>query len=160
MDIESWLREIGMSEHWGKFQENKIDEAILKSLKEDDLRNMGIEALGDRKRIQTAIQKLLDVSNIDERMRTLESRVYEKESRAHISIPITSLVTGIMGFLTLFDDSYWDLETVLGVFSLFCSPSIAFGIVAMSKNANGKGMGVAGFILGILTLFGVLLDYV
>lgn len=58
MDIKAWLEENGMGEHWEKFESNKIDEDTLKSMTENDLKDIGIDALGDRKKIREAINVL------------------------------------------------------------------------------------------------------
>ena len=58
MDIKEWLEEIGMVEHWEKFEANKIDEEILKEMTEDDLKDIGIDALGDRKTLMSAIEDI------------------------------------------------------------------------------------------------------
>jgi len=55
MDINSWLEEIGMGEHYEKFERNKIDENALKLMTETDLKDIGIDALGDRKKMITEI---------------------------------------------------------------------------------------------------------
>jgi len=58
MDIKTWLEEIGMGEHWEKFESNKIDEDTLKSMTENDLKDIGVDALGDRKTLIAGISKL------------------------------------------------------------------------------------------------------
>ena len=58
MDIKAWLEENGMGEHWEKFESNKIDEDTLKSMTENDLKDIGIDALGDRKTLIAGISKL------------------------------------------------------------------------------------------------------
>ena len=61
MDIKAWLKENGMGEHWEKFESNKIDEDTLKSMTEDDLKDIGIDALGDRKKLIEEIKRLCGV---------------------------------------------------------------------------------------------------
>ena len=57
MDIKTWFEEIGMGEHWEKFESNKIDEDTLISMTENDLKDIGIEALGDRKTLIAGISE-------------------------------------------------------------------------------------------------------
>ena len=52
-----WLTEIGLERYAAVFSENKVDFDVLRSLNESDLRELGI-ALGDRKRILQAVDKL------------------------------------------------------------------------------------------------------
>lgn len=65
MDIKAWLEENGMSEHWEKFESNKIDEDTLKSMTENDLKDIGIDALGDRKTLIAGINRLSGASSSD-----------------------------------------------------------------------------------------------
>jgi len=60
--IKDWLEEIGMGEHWEKFESNKIDEDILQSMTDNDLKDIGVDALGDRKKICAAISGIHDES--------------------------------------------------------------------------------------------------
>ena len=76
MDIKSWLEEIGMGEYWGKFEANKIDEATLKAMTEDDLKDIGIDALGDRKKLK---------SNIDEYI-TKQAEVWKETSDTKMTV--------------------------------------------------------------------------
>ncbi len=77
MDIKTWLREIGMGEYWEKFEANKIDENTLKEMTEDDLKDIGIEALGDRKKIVSAVSEKVSKEESD--------RLYQLEMEAQSS---------------------------------------------------------------------------
>jgi class 3 adenylate cyclase/tetratricopeptide (TPR) repeat protein len=57
-DVAAWLRAQGFGEHAASFIENKIDEAILRQLTDDDLKALDVRALGDRKRLLAAIADL------------------------------------------------------------------------------------------------------
>ncbi len=58
MDVEAWLNKLGLGELSEAFQVNRIDAQILPSLTNDDLKDLGIAALGDRKRLLAAIAEL------------------------------------------------------------------------------------------------------
>jgi hypothetical protein len=61
MDVERWLSEIGMEEHYPSFKQNAIEtRSTLVSLTEDDLESIGIATLGHRKVIMASIRKLKD----------------------------------------------------------------------------------------------------
>jgi hypothetical protein len=77
MDIKEWLEEIGMVEHWEKFEANKIDEEILKEMTEDDLKDIGIDALGDRKTLMSAIEDINEEES--RRKRRVERGIQEKK---------------------------------------------------------------------------------
>ena len=57
IDIASWLGEIGLAEHAEIFRAEKIDAAVLPTLTDADLRELGLP-LGDRKKLRAAIDAL------------------------------------------------------------------------------------------------------
>src|SRR5207237_10537975 len=57
IDIASWLREIGLAEHAEIFGAERIDAAVLPTLSDADLRELGLP-LGDRKKLRAAIDAL------------------------------------------------------------------------------------------------------
>jgi class 3 adenylate cyclase len=57
-DVAAWLRTLGFGEYAASFVDNKIDAEILRRLTDDDLKALDISALGDRKRLLTAIADL------------------------------------------------------------------------------------------------------
>jgi class 3 adenylate cyclase/tetratricopeptide (TPR) repeat protein len=56
-DIARWLQEIGLAEHIETFRAEKIDAAVLPTLSDADLRELGLP-LGDRKKLRAAIDAL------------------------------------------------------------------------------------------------------
>ena len=58
MDVNAWLMTLGLEEYAHSFAENKIDSELLLQLTDDDLKALGVSALGDRKRLLAAISKL------------------------------------------------------------------------------------------------------
>ena len=83
MDLKAWLEEIGMGEYWEKFEQNKIDEETLKEMTEDDLKDIGIDALGHRKKIFAEISeyKTKENSKIAEQKNQIEE---ERLAKAEI----------------------------------------------------------------------------
>jgi len=61
LDIETWLHGIGLSQYAATFRSNEIDASLLRGLSGDDLKEMGIAALGHRKKLLEAIA-LLDAA--------------------------------------------------------------------------------------------------
>jgi hypothetical protein len=57
MDIEKWLRGLGMQQYAVTFRDNAIDAEILPELTEADLDKLGV-VLGHRKRLLKAIATL------------------------------------------------------------------------------------------------------
>ena len=58
MDIGGWLRKVGLEQYEPAFRENKIDREILPRLTVDDLKDLGVALVGDRRRILEAIASL------------------------------------------------------------------------------------------------------
>ena len=57
-ELHDWLNEMGLGDYAEAFFENKIDWEILPDLTSDDLKDMGVTAVGDRRRLLAAIEKL------------------------------------------------------------------------------------------------------
>ena len=58
MDVGGWLRSLGLEHYEAYFRENKIDADVLPRLTADDLKDLGISAVGDRRRLLDAIATL------------------------------------------------------------------------------------------------------
>ncbi len=58
MDVSDWLNGLGMGEHAQSFADNEIDAATLSQLTADDLKELGVVKLGQRKRLLAAIAAL------------------------------------------------------------------------------------------------------
>ena len=58
MDIAEWLRGLGLGKYAPAFAENAINWDVLPELTADDLREIGVAAVGDRRRLLAAIAAL------------------------------------------------------------------------------------------------------
>jgi len=58
MDVGGWLRSLGLGEYEAKFRDNKIEADVLPDLTADDLKDIGVSAVGDRRRLLAAIAAL------------------------------------------------------------------------------------------------------
>jgi class 3 adenylate cyclase len=58
MDVVVWLRSLGLERYEGAFRENEIDERVLPSLTAEDLKDIGIVAVGHRRILVEAIAAL------------------------------------------------------------------------------------------------------
>ncbi len=54
-DVPKWLEDLGLGEYAEAFAENKIDPDVLPSLTSDDLKDIGVTAVGDRRKLLNAI---------------------------------------------------------------------------------------------------------
>jgi class 3 adenylate cyclase/predicted ATPase/ABC-type transport system involved in cytochrome c biogenesis ATPase subunit len=58
MEIAAWLRGLGLERYETAFRENEIDLAVLPKLTADDLRDIGVTAVGHRRKLLEAIAEL------------------------------------------------------------------------------------------------------
>src|SRR5579871_1701274 len=57
-ETSDWLRGLGLDQYSAAFEENAIDWEILRELTADDLRELGVNLVGHRRRILGAIAAL------------------------------------------------------------------------------------------------------
>ena len=55
MDVGGWLRGLGLGQYEEKFRDNEIDADLLPRLTVDDLKDIGVSVVGDRRRLLDAI---------------------------------------------------------------------------------------------------------
>ena len=58
MDIGGWLRELGLERYEQAFRENEIDLRVLPKLTTEDLKELGVAAIGHRRLLIDAIAAL------------------------------------------------------------------------------------------------------
>src|SRR6516164_9030300 len=58
MDVGGWLRGLGLEQYEVNFRDSKIDAAVLPQLTADDLKDIGVVAVGDRRKLLAAIAAL------------------------------------------------------------------------------------------------------
>ncbi len=62
MDVGDWLRSLGLEQYEQNFRDNRIDAEVLSQLTADDFKNIGVVAVGDRRRLLAAIAALASAS--------------------------------------------------------------------------------------------------
>src|SRR5215472_1569772 len=58
LDIGDWLRGLGLERYEPAFRENRIEADVLPSLTFEDLKDLGVTLVGDRRRLLDAVAKL------------------------------------------------------------------------------------------------------
>ena len=58
MEIEAWLQGLGLERYARVFRENEIDWEVLPNLTSEDLRDIGVDAIGHRRKLLKAIAAL------------------------------------------------------------------------------------------------------
>lgn len=86
-DTETWLRELGLGEYAEAFAENRIGAEILPSLTNDDLKDIGVLAVGDRRKMLNAVAALAEPDGVsDEAERSIEAE------RRHLTVMFCDMV--------------------------------------------------------------------
>ena len=58
MDVTDWLRRLGLGQYEAAFRENSVTTDLLLSLTPEDLKDLGVTAVGHRRRLLDAIASL------------------------------------------------------------------------------------------------------
>jgi class 3 adenylate cyclase len=64
MDVVVWLRSLGLGKYEAAFRENAIDETVLPSLTHENLKELGVTALGHRLKLLDAIAALRNDASV------------------------------------------------------------------------------------------------
>jgi hypothetical protein len=99
MDVVVWLRGLGLGKYEAAFFENEIDETILPNLTVEDLKELGVTALGHRRKLLDAIVSLRDeasgkVLSADAATasRTLSVPAEDRAERRQVTVMFSDLV--------------------------------------------------------------------
>jgi class 3 adenylate cyclase/predicted ATPase len=58
MDVAVWLRSLGLEQYEAAFRDNAVDEAVLPKLTAEDLKELGVAAVGHRRMLLDAVAQL------------------------------------------------------------------------------------------------------
>ena len=65
MDVASWLRDLGLERYEAAFRENDVSAEVLCHLTAEDLKELGVAAIGHRRQLLVAIAKLNEQRTTD-----------------------------------------------------------------------------------------------
>ena len=63
MDVGPWLRSVGLEQYETPFRSNNIDDTVLPSLTAEDLKDLGVDTVGHRRKLLDAIAALRSDAN-------------------------------------------------------------------------------------------------
>jgi class 3 adenylate cyclase len=94
MDIEGWLRSLGLERYEAAFRDNEIDETVLPNLTAEDLKDLGVSIIGHRRKLLDAIATLpTDASTKALTANAVAAVHAERRQPAPISVAITLSAT-------------------------------------------------------------------
>ena len=65
MDVATWLKNLGLGQYEAAFRDNGIGEAVLPHLTVEDLKEIGVATVGDRRMLLAAIAALASPPSSD-----------------------------------------------------------------------------------------------
>src|SRR5215472_13781894 len=94
LDIDGWLRGIGLAQYAEIFRANDIDGELLGRLTNDDLKDIGVASLGHRKKLLKAIAALTAAPEAPSSIpvAVTESKTHDTAERRQVTVMFSDLV--------------------------------------------------------------------
>jgi class 3 adenylate cyclase len=94
LDVDGWLRGIGLAQYAEMFRANDIDGELLGRLTNDDLKDLGVTSFGHRKRLLEAIAALVAVPGAISSMPVAapELKTQDAAERRQVTVMFSDLV--------------------------------------------------------------------
>jgi len=161
VNVEGWLKDLGLEQYAEAFAENDIDADALADLTADDLKELGVASLGHRKKLLAAIVNLSVGGERQPRVPTAAATDIAPESHTpkHLSEKIDSSRGALEGerkrITVLFADIRGSLELIAGGDPEHAQALLDAAIRAMMEAVH-RFEGTVNKVLGdgIMALFG------
>jgi class 3 adenylate cyclase/predicted ATPase len=141
MDVGVWLRSLGLAEYEPAFRDNQIDEDVLPNLTADDLKELGVGPVGDRRKLLSAIAALSGTSGSPTTVRRAPHAETPAAERRQLTVVFCDLV-GSTALAARLDPE--DMRGVIAAYHKSCASLI-----------TGNGGFVAKYMGdGVLAYFG------
>ena len=92
MDIDGWLRGIGLAEYAEMFRANDINIELLGQLTNDDLKDIGVVSLGHRKKLLEAIAERAGDVSVSSEPTLSEPQARDSAERRQVTVMFSDLV--------------------------------------------------------------------
>ena len=92
MDIDGWLRGIGLAQYAEMFRANDIDIELLGRLTNDDLKDIGVVSFGHRKKLLEAIAELAGAVPVSPQPALIEPKAHDAAERRQVTVMFSDLV--------------------------------------------------------------------
>ena len=129
MDVAEWLRKLGLEQYEPAFRENKIGVDLLPSLTAEDLKDLGVILVGDRRRLSAAIAALQSKPAAEAAAQDAGSAAKPEAERRQVTVMFCDLV-GSTALASRLDPE--DMREIVGAYYSCCADLItkAGGFVA------------------------------
>ncbi len=118
MDVRAWLSSLGLEQHAAAFETNGVDVDLLPDLNNEDLKDLGVERLAERKKILKAVAALSgDVGGGAETAEPAQGA-----ERRHLTVMFCDLV-GSTELSTRLDPE--EFSAVIGKYQDACAATVA-----------------------------------
>ncbi|WP_407157189.1 adenylate/guanylate cyclase domain-containing protein [Bradyrhizobium sp. STM 3557] len=117
MDVADWLKKLGLDQYAPQFCDNHITGDLLPNLTADDLRDLGINSVGHRRRLLRAIGLLRDQPSGDTLARAERSPAEQREAAPGERRQVTVLFADLTGYTAL--SNLLDAEEIEGILTAF-----------------------------------------
>jgi class 3 adenylate cyclase len=124
MDVAEWLRKLGLEQYEPAFRENKIGADLLPSLTAEDLKDIGVILVGDRRRLSRAIAALRSMPAVYAAARDARSAAKPEAERRQVTVMFCDLV-GSTALASRLDPE--DMRKILGAYCGCCADLITKG---------------------------------
>jgi class 3 adenylate cyclase len=96
MDLGCWLRRLGLEQYEAAFRENAIDGTVLPSLTVEDLKELGVGAVGHRRKLLNAIAALRADADVKaaspDASTTIDESAKDTAERRRVTVMFSDLV--------------------------------------------------------------------
>jgi class 3 adenylate cyclase len=97
MDIGGWLRSLSLERYEAAFRQNEIDDTVLPTLTAEDLKDLGVDIVGHRRKLLNAIALLRADANAkaplaEEAPSTLPKSPQDTAERRQVTVMFSDLV--------------------------------------------------------------------
>jgi class 3 adenylate cyclase/predicted ATPase len=133
MDVGGWLRKLGLEQYEAAFRENRIDDTVLPSLTAEDLKDLGVGFVGDRRKLLDAIAALRaeasEPTPLSDAPRATDKAAQDTAERRQLTVMFCDLV-GSTALSARLDPE--DMREIVGAYHRSCAEQItkAGGFVA------------------------------
>jgi hypothetical protein len=124
VDVGDWLRELGLGQYEQAFREHAVDADTLPRLTSDDLKELGIQAIGHRRKLLDAIARLKGSTAGSVELRPTsagQQHLVGAAERRRLTVLFCDLVNSTVLASTLDPEEYGD---VLGAYRSICADTI------------------------------------